>query len=141
MFASKRMAVSSLILLLMLIVSCGREIQARDTVTVDGLLYEIGQDQPFTGIVIGKGREDYRIESYAFRKEYKDGVPDGESVFIYPSGKLESKVPYKNGKINGFVMRYWPNGKPKARIHFVNDMRGGLKGEMFWDQNGRLIDG
>ena len=37
------------------------------------------------------------------------------------------------------MMRYYPNGKPKARIHFVDGMRGGLKGEMFWDEKGRQV--
>ena len=121
------------------ILSCTREVQERETLERGGLLYKMGDDRPFTGIVIGKGREDYRRKSYAFRKEYKKGVQDGETVFLYPNGKLESKVPYKNGQVHGFMVRYWPNGRPKARIHFVHGMRGGAKGEMFWDEDGRQV--
>jgi MORN repeat variant len=122
-------------------VSCSQEVQQRDTVIVDGHLYEIGQDHPFTGTVVGRAREGYRSESCVFKKEFKDGLQDGETEFTYPNGKLESKVPYKRGKINGFVIRYWPNGKPKARIHFADGLRGGFKGEMFWDESGRQIKG
>lgn len=121
------------------LVSCSREVEERNTVERGGLLYEIGADHPFTGTVNGRGREDYRNTAYNFKKRYKDGVLHGETVFYYANGKLESKVPYKNGAINGFLIRYWPNGKPRARIHFVDGMRGGLKGEMFWDQNGRQM--
>jgi len=128
-----------LILLLVSLVSCTQEVLQSDTVTMDGLVYKVGEDHPFTGTVLGRGREDYRRVAYDFKKEYKNGVLDGETVFMYPDGKLESKIPYKNGKVNGFAMRFWPNGKPKARIHFVDGLRGGLKGEMFWDENGRPI--
>ena len=122
------------------IVSCTQEVRERETVERNGLLYKMGEDNPFTGIVIGRGREDYRRVPYDFRKEYKKGILDGETVFLYPSGKLESKVPYKKGRVSGFMMRYWPNGRPKARIHFVNGLRGGLKGEMFWDEDGHQVN-
>lgn len=127
------------LVLLVSMVSCTQEVQERDTVERNGLLYKMGEDNPFTGIVVGRGREDYRRVSYDYRKEYKKGILDGETVFIYPNGKLESKVPYKHGEVSGFMMRYWPNGRPKARIHFVDGMRGGAKGEMFWDKNGRQV--
>ncbi len=127
------------IFICLVLASCTREVEERNTIERRGLLYEIGADQPFTGIVNGRGREDYRNRAYDFKKRYQDGVLDGETVFYYSNGKLESKVPYKNGAINGFMMRYYPNGKPKARIHFVNGMRGGLKGEMFWDEKGRQV--
>jgi antitoxin component YwqK of YwqJK toxin-antitoxin module len=127
------------ILMCTAIVSCTREVDERNTVERGGLLYEAGAEHPFSGIVTGRGREDYRRVAYDFKKQYKNGVLDGETVFFYPGGKLESKVPYKKGVINGFMVRYWPNGRPKARIHFIDGLRGGLKGEMFWDENGRQI--
>ena len=119
--------------------SCTEEIPERQTYERGGLLYKMGDDRPFTGIVIGRGREDYQRKVFDFKKEYKKGLQNGETVFLYPNGKLESKIPYKKGKVHGFLMRYWPNGKPRARIHFVNGMRGGNKGEMFWDEKGRQV--
>ena len=127
------------IFICLVLASCTREVEERNTVERGGLLYEIGAEHPFTGIVNGRGREDYRNRAYDFKKRYQEGVLNGETVFYYPNGKLESKVPYKNGEVNGFMMRYYPNGKPKARIHFVDGMRGGLKGEMFWDEKGRQV--
>lgn len=136
----KLVVVFFLILLCFVMVSCTREVEERQTVEREGLLYEIGAKKPFSGIVNGRGREDYRTKIYNFKKRYKGGVLNGETVFYYPNGKMESKIPYNNGEISGFMMRYWPNGKPRARIHFVNGLRGGLKGEMFWDENGHQIN-
>ncbi len=135
----KWLVLSLSVFMLVSIVSCTQEIPERETVQRNGLLYKMGEDRPYTGIVFGKGREDYRRVVYDFKKEYKKGIQDGETVFLYPNGKLESKVPYKNGEVHGFMMRYWPNGRPKARIHFVDGLRGGMKGEMFWDENGQQI--
>jgi antitoxin component YwqK of YwqJK toxin-antitoxin module len=140
MHLNKWFALSLSMFLFISIVSCTQEIQERETVERNGLLYKMGEDNPFTGIVLGRGREDYRREAYDFRKAYKKGVQDGETVFLYPNGKLESKVPYKNGQVSGFMFRYWPNGRPKARIHFVDGFRGGAKGEMFWDEDGHQIN-
>jgi hypothetical protein len=138
--SSERLIVPILaILLFVSVTSCSQEVLQSDTVTMGGLVYKVGDNHPFTGTVVGKGREDYRRVAYVFKKTYKDGVQDGDTVFLYPDGKLESKVPYKNGKVDGFALRYWPNGKPKARIHFVDGQRGGVKGEMFWDENGRPV--
>jgi antitoxin component YwqK of YwqJK toxin-antitoxin module len=135
----KLSAVFLSLLMCIAMVSCTREVEERNTVERGGLLYEMGAEQPFTGIVNGRGREDYRKKAYDYKKQYKDGVLNGETVFYFSNGKMESKVPYKDGEINGFMIRYWPNGRPKARIHFVNGLRGGLKGEMFWDENGHQI--
>lgn len=120
-------------------ISCTQEVHERDTFERGGLLYKKGETEPFTGIVIGRGREGYRRQAYDFQKEYKNGVRDGDTIFMYSNGKRESKVPYKGGVIHGQEMRYWANGKPKARIHYEDGMRGGLRGEMFWDERGRQI--
>lgn len=124
------------VFLMLNVTGCSKEVAARDTVVRDGRLYLRGGDQPFTGFVLGKSREGYRTRTCAFKKEYKDGLLDGMTYFYFPNGKIESKVPYEGGEINGYFMRYWDNGKPRARIHFLNGMRGGSKGEMYWDNDG-----
>lgn len=120
-------------------IGCTKEIASHRTVERRGLLYRIGGEAPFTGLVIGKGRESRHTQVMIFRKSYKDGLLDGETYFYYPNGKLESMVPYSKGKIHGAVISYWPNGKPKSRVHFVKGLRGGAGGEMFWDKNGHPI--
>lgn len=120
-------------------IGCTKEISSQSAVVRRGLLYRVGGESPFTGQVIGKGRESRHTQLMIYRKAYKNGVLDGETYFYYPNGKIESIVPYTNGKIHGALMCYWPNGKPKSRIHFENGLRGGVSGEMFWDKDGRSI--
>ena len=139
MSAHKLFTVFLSLVICIAVVGCTRQVEERNMVAREGLIYEMGSEHPFSGTVSGRGCEDYRKKAFDFKKHYKNGVLDGDTVFFYPNGKLESKVPYKNGKVNGFMVRYWPNGRPKARIHFVDGMRGGLKGEMFWDEDGHQI--
>jgi antitoxin component YwqK of YwqJK toxin-antitoxin module len=126
-------------LFILISTGCTKEIASHRTVVRRGLLYRVGGETPFTGLVIGKGREARHTQAMIFRRSYKDGLLDGETYFYYPSGKLESMVPYKEGKIHGAVICYWPNGKPKSRIHFVKGLRGGTGGEMYWDKNGHPL--
>ena len=129
----------AIVLASVIICSCSPEIEKHDTVTRGGLVYQKGQEQPFTGYVVGKSREDYRNELCVFKKEYKNGLLNGDSKFWYPNGKLESVEPYSNGEINGSVLRYYDTGRMKARISMVDGMRGGANGEFFWDKNGKPL--
>jgi antitoxin component YwqK of YwqJK toxin-antitoxin module len=135
----KRLIWGLLPLFILISTSCTKEISVQSTVMRRGRLYKIGGEAPFTGLVIGKGRESRHTQLMAYKKSYKDGLLDGETYFYYPNGKIESLVPYSNGKINGALICYWPNGKPKSRIHFINGLRGGAAGEMFWDKNGHQL--
>jgi antitoxin component YwqK of YwqJK toxin-antitoxin module len=127
--------------LLFFIFSCTSEIPIQEVRVKRGIVYQKGDEEPFTGYIVGKSNEDYRDQKCRFKKQYKDGVLDGRSEFFYPNGKLESIEPYKNGELHGIVTRYHDNGKIRARIHFVEGLRGGNKGEMFWDKNGKKIRG
>lgn len=121
--------------------ACTAEIDESETVTLGDRLYRRGSDEPFTGIVRGEGREGYRRQTCTFEKHYEDGILEGRSQYWYENGKLESIVPYQNGKIHGVVTRYHENGHIKARIHFVEGLRGGSKGEAFWDEDGKRVRG
>ena len=128
-------------ILLPLLTACTEKVPAIRTIHRGQLLYEVGSDDPFSGVVTGKAREGYRRQICTFEKQYKDGRLDGYSHYWYPNGKLESVVPYKHGALNGIVTRYYPNGRLKAKIHFVKGMRGGSKGEFFWTPEGKLLKG
>lgn len=124
-----------------MLMGCTSEISVKETRIHDSLLYQKGQEEPYTGYVVGKSRESYRRETCRFKKLYKDGRLNGRSEFYYDNGKLESIEPYKDGELHGVVTRYYNNGKIRSRIHFVDGMRGGDKGEMFWDRKGNRIAG
>jgi hypothetical protein len=127
--------------LLLFSLSCTSEIPSQEVRVKRGIIYQKGIKEPFTGFVVGKSSEGYRDQKCRFKKQYKKGVLDGRSEFFYPNGKLESIEPYKNGELHGIVTRYHDNGKIRARIHFVDGLRGGYKGEIFWDKNGKRIRG
>lgn len=116
---------------------CTQEIPTEQTYIRNGVLYKIGSQAPFTGYVVGRSREGYRTKRLKFRQQYKNGLRNGETRFWYDNGQLESVEPYRNGKINGMVARYYKNGQIKTYIHLVNGQRGGYKGEMFWQEDGR----
>ena len=125
----------------LMIFACQAQIPKSETVTRQGVVFEKGDEKPFTGFVTGRGREDYRTQICRYEKQYKDGILNGTCKFWYPNGKLESVEPYKNGQINGNVIRYYDNGQMKARIPIRNGVRAGSAGEFFWDKKGKLITG
>ena len=111
---------------------CTAEVHVSDIRTKRGLVYRVGHAKPFSGIVLGKGREGSRRYTCRYKKQYKNGLLEGRSYFWYENGKLESIEPYQKGQLNGMLTSYYPNGKIKNRIHLVNGQRGGASGEMFW---------
>lgn len=129
------------LLTILMIFGCRAEIPRSEIVVRRGVVYQKGDENPFSGYVVGRAREGYRPQIYRYKKQYKDGILNGMSQFWYPNGKLESVEPYANGKINGDVIRYYRNGQMKARIPMKNGMRSGGAGELFWDKNGKLIKG
>jgi antitoxin component YwqK of YwqJK toxin-antitoxin module len=140
--SANRIALAVLLLLLsLLLVGCSAEIDASEAIERSGVMYRMGSQKPFTGVVAGRGRnEGYRNYTYTYKKEYKNGILEGRSYFYYLEGQVESIEPYKEGVLNGVVTQYYPNGQLKARIHFVDGFRGGEKGEMFWQADGSRSD-
>lgn len=128
-----------LFILSIAILGCTQTVQEKETFTRRGLLYKLGEKKPFTGFVTGKTYRGYCRKGCEFKKEYKNGVQHGWTYYYYKNGKRESTVPYRKGEIHGSLMQYWPNGKPRARIHFEDGLRGGSRGEMFWDEKGNII--
>lgn len=125
-----------------LLTACSSTVDISKTMQRNGRVYSIEDDEPFSGIVTGKGHnEGYRRNGFTYKKEYKNGLLHGKSYYYYPSGKIESVEPYDEGVLNGVVTRYYDNGQIRARIHFVDGFRGGAKGEMFWDRNGNKRKG
>jgi hypothetical protein len=128
-------------LTILMIFGCQAEIPRSETVVRRGVVYQKGEEKPFSGYVVGRAREGYRPQIYRYKKQYKDGILNGMSQFWYPNGKLESVEPFVDGKINGNVIRYYRDGQMKSRIPMKNGMRSGGAGELFWDKNGKLIKG
>ena len=125
----------------LILCSCDRQLDRSQVVVRNGLTYEIGATQPFTGYVVGKDRKGYNQAQRSYKKHYIEGVLNGKSEYWYMNGKIEGIENYKNGAIHGVVSRYYDNGQIRSRVHFVNGLRGGSGGEMFWNRSGKLQKG
>ncbi len=130
-----------LCILIFSICACDSEIQKTETVILDGIVCQKSDKDPYSGFVTGKERKGGRGKVYQFKKQYKDGILNGKVQYFHRNGKLESSVPYKKGKIHGMVSTYYDSGQIRSRIHYVNGTRGGSKGEIFWDKNGKVRRG
>lgn len=128
----------ALLLSLILLAACSTEIPQSKVFKRGARIYLIGTDTPFSGIVVGQGKEPYHKQRLKFQKVYVDGLQEGVTKYWYEDGQLESVIPFKKGRIEGIVTRYYPNGKKRSKIHYVDGMRGGGGGEMFWYSDGRI---
>ena len=85
---------------------------------IDGIIYEKNED----------GHVGY----------YKNGIPNGESVEFYESGRLRSKCIMDRGTIDGEKVVWYENGKIKSK---ENCKYGLVLESSKWDEEGNLING
>jgi antitoxin component YwqK of YwqJK toxin-antitoxin module len=104
-------------------------------------VYRVKTEKPFTGVVVGKDRKTHRHQRLRYEKTYEDGLQDGITKYWYENGQLESVIPYEKGRIDGIVMRYYQDGKRRSRIHYIDGLRGGDQGEVFWSPDGKIQKG
>ncbi|MBN1056053.1 hypothetical protein DVW05_11940 [Clostridium botulinum] len=89
--------------------------------------------KPIDGIIYEKN-EDGHVGYY---KNYKNGIPNGESVEFYASGRLRSKCIMNRGTIDGEKIAWYENGKIKSK----KNCKYGLVIECYeWDEEGNLIN-
>ena len=73
----------------------------------NNIVYEAGQNAPYTGII-----ETYNEKGVLEAKtEFKNGIQDGSSKLYFPNGKLYSEATFQNGKQVGVQKDYYENGK------------------------------
>lgn len=63
----------------------------------------------------------------------KDGC-----TYLYPDGKLKTKLLYLGGKLHGECLLFWPNGNLKRRCHFTHGIRHGV--DQIFQEDGTKID-
>jgi antitoxin component YwqK of YwqJK toxin-antitoxin module len=127
-----------LFLSVFLLTACSTKIPQSKVYKRGSLVCEIGADEPFSGIVVGRGRESYHNRRFVYEKVFVNGLQEGVTKYWYDDGQLESVIPFKKGRVEGIVTRYYPNGKMRSKVHYVNGLRGGDKGEVFWNPDGRI---
>lgn len=154
---------AALCLIALQLQGCGTEIDARQTQEINGLLYKLNDNDPFTGKVtnyplpgflsslgsctlqVKKGQLDgtFTCISTAGVKlaeiEYKDGAKNGlEKTWDSATSNLKSKVEWKNNRKDGLEESYDPNNKNvKSQINWANGIKNGS--EKNWESDGKTL--
>lgn len=88
--------------------------------------------QLFTGLA-------YELDSsgkLVYYGYYKDGFEEGENIYLYPNGSIESFSIMKRGRVFGEIREYFENGNIKSIIH---SEYGIVLTKKEWDESGNLI--
>ena len=126
-------------ILLALFVMCSalsfsaKVIKATDIDVKGNIVYEAGQNAPYTGFIDTYNEKNVLLA----RTEFKNGIQDGSSKLYYPSGKLYSEATFQNGKQVGVQKDYYENGKVAAETTYKNSQPNGPA--KIYDENGKLL--
>ena len=127
-------------LLLALFVMCSalsfsaKVIKATDIDVKGNIVYEAGQNTPYTGFIDTFDEKGV----LGARTEFKNGIQDGSSKIYFPSGKLSSEATFQNGKQVGVQKDYYENGKVKIETTYKNGQKTGPA--KIYDENGKLVE-
>ena len=127
-------------LLLALFVMCSalsfsaKVIKATDIDVKGNIVYEAGQNAPYTGFIDTYNEKNVLLA----RTEFKNGVQDGSSKIYFPSGKLSSEATFKNGVQVGVQKDYYENGKLQGEATYKNGQLDGVA--KLYDESGKLIE-
>jgi antitoxin component YwqK of YwqJK toxin-antitoxin module len=121
----------------------------------DGLIYNFGQDHPYTGQVIDtldqtiieynvvEGLKNGEFNLFALSGKpminglIKNNKNEGKWTYFYGNGKVESEGSFKNDKPHGKWTWYHPDGMVKSEGYYINGKQQG-KWQNF-DDTGGLI--
>ncbi len=141
-FNSRRcFALSAIALASLTLTGCfNEEIDFRQAHELQGLLYKIHDEDPFTGRVINfpiSVLGVFNVGSCA--ADFKKGRPDGEIRCSDSAGNLLATGEFKEGKRNGKEEKFDAKTGKKTEInHWVNGLQDGVQ-ERFNPQNGERI--
>jgi antitoxin component YwqK of YwqJK toxin-antitoxin module len=98
----------------------------------EGIQYEIGKENPYTGKVYTY-YESNEIESLA---EFKNGILNGEIKNWYLNGKLQVSGRMLNGEKDGIWFAWFANGNKIREGKYINNKEeGNFK---WWFENGKI---
>ena len=122
---------SFLSLIILSLASFGQEKVVSTLNIKNGLVYEINQQQPYTGKFISKYKDGHNKEEI----NYKNGKKDGLIVLWYENGQKRVEGNYKNNKKEGLAVLWYENGQKLAEGNYKNDKLEGLF--VSWHENGQ----
>jgi antitoxin component YwqK of YwqJK toxin-antitoxin module len=105
------------------------QIQVRD----DGLRYEVGVADPYTGTVVEYYSNGQKLEEY----NYVNGVLHGVGTHWFEDGQKASEGNYVNGWLHGVVTEWDFNGQKRRETPYVNGKAEGVA--TYWDESGQKL--
>lgn len=97
-----------------------------------GIVYEINQQEPFTGTVISK----YDNGQLMLKENYKDGKKNGFKREYEKNGQLSSERNYKGGKLHGTQKYYTSYGQLDVEENYQDGKKNGI--EKVYSETGNL---
>lgn len=131
----RTISATAVVLFVLALNSCTRpkEIDASKLQEQDGLFYEEGESEPFTGKAVRYYTNGQKEEE----KSFKDGKKDGLFVGWYENGQKKNEGNFKDAKKNGLWVSWYKNGQKMFETHYKDDKNDGL--EVFWLENGQKM--
>ncbi len=96
----------------------------------NGIVYILGEDLPYTGILT-----DYSAGKKS-TAAYREGLLSGEKVLYYKNGLVRSRESYRDGYKEGPTYLYYDNGQIMSEINYIKGKKSGEK--LFYDKNGEI---
>ena len=96
------------------------------------LFYEVGKDQPVSGIVIST----YDDGSRKLEQPFKNGKQVGTQKQWYEDGVQKAEIKFRDGKLHGYSTWWYPSGQTRVWLNF-RDGKLHDRG-MSWHENGRV---
>lgn len=98
------------VLLVFFLLSCSREakvLEKSQTVTRNELVYEVNQQEPFSGKIV----EKYANGQLKYESEIEDGKRNGKTTEYYENGQIKLVTSFEEGKSSGEYKGYAENGQ------------------------------
>jgi len=143
---------------LMIMVSCEKEISLDKLVKRNNVCYEINSEKPFSGrasryYANGQQKEEMILQNgignglsrgwrengqLSFEENLKDGLLNGEVKTWFENGQLEEESLYKDGVAEGLTTIWYDNGQIREESYMKNNRLDGSS--KIWGLSGQLMD-
>ena len=105
-----------LIFLTLLFISCTKEIDKSKLQIRNGIAYELGSEEPYTGKVVKWNDNGQKIEE----NTYKDGKKDGPYLTWHSNGQKHIVATYNDNKLDGSYVEWDANGVVIGKSEYKN---------------------
>lgn len=151
--------VYSIILFCAIFIILGNQSKDKDSklklIEKSGVIYEIGNDSPYTGqvkdtvqdkvieyyLIDGKKYGDFKVSNLDGIVEMSGNMNDNKNEgiwnYYYPNGQLESRGTFYKDQLNGKWLWYFPDGKIRAEGFYQSNKKIGTW--KFFNEHSKII--